>query len=62
MFYYGVAAIFPLIMWYLSDGIAKAHHLSDRGREKLNKQFTILAILPIFCFLFYEINILELIQ
>lgn len=48
MFYYGVAAIFPLIMWYLSDGIAKAHHLSDRGREKLNKQFTILAILPIF--------------
>lgn len=51
MIYYALAAIFPLIAWFLYDYIGKVNKLDEKGKEKLRKQLVFLAALPIF-FLF----------
>ena len=47
MIYYGIAAIFPLIMWFINDYVARVNKL-EKQKEKLKRQLTIVAILPIF--------------
>ena len=48
MIYYGIAAIFPLIMWFINDYVARVNELDDKQKEKLKRRLTIVAILPMF--------------
>ena len=48
MIYYGIAAIFPLIMWFINDYVARVNRLDEQKKKKLTHQLTIVAILPMF--------------
>lgn len=48
MIYYGLAAIFPLIMWFINDYVARVNQLDEEQKKKLTYRLTIVAILPIF--------------
>ena len=48
MIYYGLAAIFPLIMWFINDYVARVNKLNEEEKKKLTYRLTIVAILPIF--------------
>ena len=48
MIYYGIAAIFPLIMWFINDYVVRVNRLDEQQKKKLTQRLTIVAILPIF--------------
>ena len=48
MIFYGIAAIFPLVMWWLNDYVAKVDRLNEEQKKKNKYRLTILAILPMF--------------
>lgn len=48
MIYYGIAAIFPLIMWFINDYVARVNRLDEEQKKKLKYRLTIIAILPMF--------------
>ena len=48
MIYYGIAAIFPLIMWFINDYVARVNQLDAEQKKKLTYRLTVVAILPIF--------------
>ena len=48
MIYYGIAAIFPLAMWFLNDYLTRGDRLDEQQKRKIKYRLTIAAILPMF--------------
>lgn len=48
MIYYGIAAIFPLIMWFIHDYVVRVNRLDEKAKKKLTWKLTLMAILPMF--------------
>ena len=48
MIYYGIAAIFPLVMWFFNDYWIRANRLDEQQKRKIKYRLTIAAILPMF--------------
>ncbi len=48
MIYYGIAAISPLVMWFLNSYITKVNQFDDKQKVKLKNFLTVVAILPMF--------------
>lgn len=48
MIYYGIAAIFPLIMWFIYEHIVGKNQYSDKEKLKLRTWLTVFSIAPMF--------------
>ena len=48
MIYYVLSALFPLLMWLISDNQSKFHQLDEEKKQRLTNRLTIIAIIPIF--------------
>ena len=48
MIYYGIAAIFPRVMWFFNDYWVRANRLDEQQKKKIKYRLTIAAILPMF--------------
>lgn len=48
MIYYGIAAIFPLIMWFLYSYLIGRNQYSDKQKLKLRMLLTVVSIVPMF--------------
>ena len=48
MIYYGIAAIFPLVMWFFYSYLTKGDQFSDRQRIRWRNFLAVIAILPMF--------------
>lgn len=48
MIYYGIAALWPLVMWFFNYYVTKVRQLNDKQKRQLQYFLTVIAILPMF--------------
>ena len=48
MIYYGIAALWPLVMWFFNYYVTRVRQLNDKQKRRLRYFLTVIAVLPMF--------------